>query len=149
MIFSYFPIRFAARAFAAGDYAKVVENTKPHVRVSFHTIPSNWCSYLAVAPATRAGEKLERSVESLPVLPITLEEVEERTVKWRVRKRARLWHAEHRRAPTPSPRTSQANPPCNQPSFLVFSISGMCLLFRICRGNTASRRSGWGLCRRS
>ncbi|CAM9828225.1 unnamed protein product [Ectocarpus sp. 6 AP-2014] len=30
-----------------------------------------------------AGEKLERSVESLPVLPITLEEVEERTVKWR------------------------------------------------------------------
>eukprot|EP00752_Nemacystus_decipiens_P011182 g9936.t1 len=31
----------------------------------------------------RAGEKLERSVESLPVLPITLEEVEERTVKWR------------------------------------------------------------------
>ncbi|CAN0074928.1 unnamed protein product [Ectocarpus sp. 12 AP-2014] len=29
------------------------------------------------------GEKLERSVESLPVLPITLEEVEERTVKWR------------------------------------------------------------------
>lgn len=36
-----------------------------------------------------AGEKLERSVESLPVLPITLEEVEERTVKWRVR-RARI-----------------------------------------------------------
>ncbi|CAM9955122.1 unnamed protein product [Ectocarpus fasciculatus] len=30
-----------------------------------------------------AGEKLERSVDSLPVLPITLEEVEERTVKWR------------------------------------------------------------------
>ncbi|CAM9159702.1 unnamed protein product [Scytosiphon promiscuus] len=31
----------------------------------------------------RAGEKLERSVGSLPVLPITLEEVEERIVKWR------------------------------------------------------------------
>ncbi|CBN78137.1 conserved unknown protein [Ectocarpus siliculosus] len=30
-----------------------------------------------------AGEKLERSVESLPMLPITLDEVEERTVKWR------------------------------------------------------------------
>lgn len=33
----------------------------------------------------RAGEKLERSVKSLPVLPISLEEVEERIVKWRVR----------------------------------------------------------------
>lgn len=40
-------------------------------------------------PLRRAGEKLERSVDSLPVLPITLEEVEERIVKWRVRKAAK------------------------------------------------------------
>lgn len=40
-------------------------------------------------PLQRAGEKLERSVESLPVLPITLEEVEERTVRWRVRRETR------------------------------------------------------------
>lgn len=32
----------------------------------------------------RAGDKLERSVQSLPTLPITLEEVEERAAKWRV-----------------------------------------------------------------
>eukprot|EP00904_Undaria_pinnatifida_P013142 jgi/Undpi1/8959/HiC_scaffold_26.g11420.m1 len=35
------------------------------------------------APSRRAGDKLERSVASLPVLPITLEEVEERTAKWK------------------------------------------------------------------
>lgn len=42
-----------------------------------------------IRPVRRAGEKLERSVESLPVLPISLEEVEERTVRWRVRHRGR------------------------------------------------------------
>lgn len=36
------------------------------------------------SPSRRAGDKLERSVASLPVLPITLEEVEERTAKWKV-----------------------------------------------------------------
>lgn len=36
------------------------------------------------SPSRRAGDKLERSVASLPVLPITLEEVQERATKWKV-----------------------------------------------------------------
>lgn len=42
------------------------------------------------APSRRAGDKLERSVASLPVLPITLEEVEERTAKWKVKRGRRI-----------------------------------------------------------
>lgn len=66
---------------------------RPPARVGYHVnrtatvVLSKCCSGLCVCVLCfhSAGEKLERSVESLPVVPITLEEVEERTVKWRVR----------------------------------------------------------------
>lgn len=41
--------------------------------------------FISLVRSDRAGDKLEKAVQSLPKFPITFEEVEERFSKWKVR----------------------------------------------------------------
>jgi len=48
-----------------------------------------WWFYPLAGSGRRVWRPLEEALESLPVVPITLEEVGERTAKWRVRRGSR------------------------------------------------------------